>query len=71
MRDAVDEARLPEEQRAELLHIVAQFFGKKSAEARTRKEIIREFNKAMHKQRIAEELAESAYEANEHICPID
>lgn len=71
MKLAVNEVGLPTEQSDELLHLVATVCAKKSAEARARNKNIREFNEAMHKQRISEEMAERSQSSNEHICPID
>lgn len=71
MKLAVNEVGLPTEQSDELLHLVATACARKSAEARARNKHLREANEALHKQRIAEEMAERAQSSNEHICPID
>lgn len=71
MKLAVNEVGLPTEQSDELLHHVATVCAKKSAESRARNKHTREFNEAMHKQRIAEEMDERSIYSNEHICPID
>lgn len=71
MKLAVNEVGLATEQSDDLLHLVATVCAKKSAEARARNKHHSEANKALHKQRVAEEMAERAQSSNEHICPID
>ena len=71
MKLAVNEVGLSTEQSDELLRLVATVCARKSAEARARNKYFREANEALHKQRIAEEMAERSQSSNEHICPID
>ena len=71
MRLAVDEAGLPEEERAVLMHLVAQEFGRRSAEARERNKIIKALNEQKYREDIALEMAERARSTNEHTHPVD